>query len=188
MLCICDKANEDGTKRESVEENRKIADWIWRNIKNANFFDCTFAFTTESWINMEDGDDPTIEEKRKKIGFNNPRENKEPFYDLIRMLKVGAQLMIDYDEVICIKDGNVIIEENSNKVICPAESLDENVEKIKNILRERMCCDTLNSLNDFISEGGYILLNDNIFICEHSNSKCLIMHFSFDDELIFELK
>lgn len=54
LLCICKKSEEDKNSRERVEKNREIADYIWKNIQNSDFYALSYEYTTSHWANSEE--------------------------------------------------------------------------------------------------------------------------------------
>lgn len=48
FLAICNKK-----KAGSVEKNREVADWIWKNIQDNDTLANTYGFTTDHWRNWE---------------------------------------------------------------------------------------------------------------------------------------
>ena len=57
MLLICDRTldHDDFRNVEEVEENRKITDWMWKEIFGKDTSIMLYGFTTNHWQNWEVG-------------------------------------------------------------------------------------------------------------------------------------
>lgn len=53
IICDLDQETEDSSV-EDIIKNRQITDFIWENMRDRNYYDCTYPYTTDHWSNWED--------------------------------------------------------------------------------------------------------------------------------------